>query len=236
MNSQPDPGAGKLSIIIPAYNESQTIRQLSEKLLTLESKKEIIVVDDGSTDGTREILEGLVHPDLKVVRHPSNRGKGAAIQTALSHCGGDFILIQDADLDQEAQLLEELLRPVREKNAGVVFGSRFLGQKPKMKKLNYWANRFLSFFASLLYGKNISDIETCFKVFRSDILRSIKLRSQSFTFEVEVTAKILKKGFEITEIPIREEWYRENYHASKKLCWVDGVKAFAALAYYRFFD
>lgn len=226
----------KLSILIPVYNEWRTIRQLLEKLVALKREKEIIVLDDGSSDGTKEILNSISHPQIKIFRHPANRGKGAAIRTALAQCTGDIVLIQDADLNQDPKVIDRLVEPFLEDGVKLVYGSRFLAQRPKMKWTNYWANRFLTFLTNFLYRTKISDVETCFKAFRSEVIKSIPLETEGFEFEVEVTAKVLRKGFPIKEVPIKQEWYLENYHDSKKLNWLDGVKAIVTLFKYRFED
>ena len=225
----------KLSILIPIYNESQTIRKLLEKILLIQQEKEIVVVDDGSTDGTRKILDSFRHPEVQIIRHPENQGKGAAVRTGLARCSGGIVVIQDGDLDQDLNVIYQLVQPVLNDGAQMVYGSRFLTQRPKMKLANFWANRFLSFLTRFLYRAQITDVETCFKAFRADLIKSIPLEGNGFEFEVEVTAKALKKGFKIKEVPIKQEWYEENYHDSKKLNWTDGVKAVFTLLKYRFF-
>ncbi len=224
----------KLSIVVPIYNESQTIGKLLEKIVEIQQEKEILVVDDGSTDGTREILDSIRHPEIRIFRHSENRGKGAAVRTGFANCSGEIVVIQDADLDQDLNIIYQLVQPVLSDGAQMVYGSRFLDGRPKMKWVNYWANKFLSFLTRFLYGSKITDVETCFKVFRADVLRNIALEGNGFEFEVEVTAKALKKGFKIHEVPIKREWYEENHHDSKKLNWTDGVKAVIALLKYRF--
>ncbi len=224
----------KLSILIPVYNEWKTIQELLTKLLELRVEKEIIVVDDGSNDGTGEILNSTAHPLIRVFKHPVNRGKGAAIRTGLSHCTGDIIIIQDADLDQDLNLLYQLIRPIVQDGARIVYGSRFLAERPKMKWTNYLANHFLSFLTRFLYRAKVTDVETCFKAFAADVIKSIPLETDGFEFEVEITAKVLKQSLEIREVPIRQEWYQENHHKITKLTWVDGVKAIATLMRYRF--
>lgn len=226
----------KLSIVVPIYNESQTIRNLLNKILQIQQEKEIIVVDDGSTDETPKILASFKHSDVQVLRHPLNRGKGAAVRTGLSHCTGGIVVIQDADLDQDHDVIYQLVKPVLNDGAQMVYGSRFLGERPRMKQANFFANKFLSFLTRFLYQADITDVETCFKAFRADVIQSIALEGNGFEFEVEITAKALKKGFKIKEVPIKQEWYEENYHESKKLHWTDGVKAVITLLKYRLFS
>ena len=226
--------APKLSILIPIYNEWRSIRELLDMILNLRFEKEIIIVDDGSTDGTREILDGIHHPLIQIFRHASNQGKGAAIRTALSYCTGDMVIIQDADLEQDPNDIYELVKPIMNEGAQVVYGSRFLGERPKMHWTAYHANRFLSWFASFLYGTKITDLETCYKVFSADLIKSLPLSADGFEFEPEVTARLLKRGIKIYEVPIKEDWYHGYNNNSKKVTWLDGIKAIATLLKYRF--
>lgn len=224
----------KLSILIPIYNEWKTIQQLLNKLLELRLEKEIIVVDDGSTDGTREILGRVHHPLIRILHHPANCGKGAAIRTALGHATGELVIIQDADLEQDPEDIYKLVEPFMQDGVHVVYGSRFLGQRPRMKWNAYVANVLISAFASLLFGRWITDVETCYKVFRADLIKAIPIEANGFEFEPEITAKLLKRGHKIREIPIKEDWYRGYDNNSKKVTWKDGVKAFSTLWRYRF--
>ena len=224
----------KLSILVPIYNEWKTIQELLDRILELKFEKEILVVDDGSTDGTREILDRLQHLAIRVFRHPDNRGKGAAIRTALSHCTGDIVIIQDADLEQDPNDIYELVKPIMIQGAQVVYGSRFLGQHPRMHWSAYWANVFLSRFTSFLYGAEITDLETCYKVFSAELIKNIPLKCRGFEFEPEVTAKLLRKGIKIHEVPIKEDWYHGYNNNSKKVTWWDGIKAILTLIQYRF--
>ena len=187
----------KLSILIPVYNEWKTIRELLEKLIDLKVEKEIIVVDDGSNDGTSEILDKISHPLIKRLRHPENRGKGAAIRTGLAHASGDLVIIQDADLEQDPNDIYQLIQPILKGEAKVVYGSRFLKERPKMNGPTYLANLFLSGLTRFLYSAHIPDLETCYKVFAADVIQSISLESNGFEFEPEITAKLLKRGYKI---------------------------------------
>ena len=223
----------KISIIIPVYNEWKTIRELLEQLLGLKLNKEIIVVDDGSSDGTSEILSSMKHPLITVYQHAKNRGKGAAIRTGLSVCTGSIVIIQDADLEQDPQDIYELVKPILNEGAQVVYGSRFLRAPPRMKWHAYVANLFLSYLTRVLYAADITDVETCYKVFRTEVLKSIALEAEGFEFEPEITAKILRNGISIREVPIKEDWFHGYDNNSKKVTWKDGVKAVWTLFKYR---
>lgn len=234
MNAQLEAKAWKLSIIIPVYNEWKTIRELLDKLLALKLEKEIIIVDDGSSDGTTEILNGIHHPLVRVFHHSRNQGKGAAIRTALQYISGAMVIIQDGDLEQDPEDIYRLVEPILRGGAEVVYGSRFLGQKPRMHWTAYWANQLISGLARLLFGAPITDVETCYKVFRTEVIRSISWTANGFEFEPEITAKLLRKGLRIYEIPIKEDWYHGYNNNTKKVTWKDGVKAIVTLFKYRF--
>ncbi|MGQ9849446.1 MAG: glycosyltransferase family 2 protein [Aggregatilineaceae bacterium] len=226
----------RLSVIIPCYNEMNTVAEIIRRVRAVKLAHEIIVVDDGSTDGTRDVL-AQVEPgdDLKIIYHPHNMGKGAAVRTGFQNATGDVFLIQDADLEYDPREYPILLRPIEEGIAKVVYGSRFLGGPRKaMFFWNMVANRTLTFITNLLYNAILSDMETCYKVFRAEVIRDIPLRSRRFDFEPEVTAKILKRGYRIYEVPISyngREWYE-----GKKISWKDGVIALWTLLRYRFTD
>lgn len=233
----------KLSIIMPVYNEISTIEKVIEnvKQTSLPNiDKEIIVVDDGSQDGTSQILKEM--DGITIISHKKNKGKGAAIRTGLKYATGDIIIIQDADLEYNPKEYPTLLKPILESDAKVVFGSRFMrSAKTRMpaqlseykgNKLYYLGNKFLSICVGLLYGKKITDMETCYKVFKREVLEGITLRATRFDFEPETTAKILKKGHDIIEVPIS---YRpRSPKEGKKITWKDGVKAMFYLIKYRF--
>lgn len=230
----------KLSVIIPAYNEEKTIREVIERVKKVQLKgiaKEIIVVDDLSDDNTREILRNIGDNSLKIVFHEKNLGKGAAVRTGIKNCTGDIILIQDADLEYDPAEYEKLLSPVTSGNADVVYGSRLDVIRKNIKnmyKLHYIGNMFLTLMTNLLYKAKITDMETGYKVFRRDVVKGINLRSSGFDFEPEITAKILKKGYKIHEVPIG--FAGRKFEEGKKITWMDGIKAAYCLIKYRFFD
>ncbi len=231
----------RLSILMPSYNEARTIQEILEQVDAADAaglEKELIIVDDGSTDGTREVLErldGLKTP-VRVLFHAQNMGKGAALRTALTYATGDVILIQDADLEYDPQEYTELLLPILAGRADVVYGSRLRGGKPvrDFSLLYLWGNKFVTFLANVLYGGALTDMETCYKVFRADVIKNIQIRANRFDFEPEVTAKILKRRHKIVELPI--SYYGRDRAEGKKLSWRDGVGTLWALLKYRFLD
>ena len=228
-----------LSILIPAYQEERTIGEVLRQVAEVDTEsagwdKEILVCDDGSTDGTVIVVEQRMaeDPRIRLVRHPENRGKGAAIRTALAEARGEYCLIQDADLEYEVSDYPALLAQVAA-GAEVVYGSRFLtAERPEgMRMPNYVANRILTISSNLLYGLSISDEATCFKVFRTDLLRSLDLTCNGFEFCPEVTAKLGKRKIKIAEVPIH---YRaRNIAEGKKVRWTDGVEALWVLVKHR---
>jgi len=224
----------KLSVIIPCYNERMTVATVIQRVRAVSLAHEIIVVDDGSTDGTREVL-AEVEPgeDLKIILHDHNQGKGAAVRTGFKAATGDVLLIQDADLEYDPREYPVLLRPIEEGITKVVYGSRFLGGPRKaMFFWNMVANRTLTLVTNILYNAILSDMETCYKVFRTDIVRDIPLRSRRFDFEPEITAKVLKRGHRIYEVPI--SYNGREWDEGKKITWKDGVIAMWTLFRYRF--
>jgi glycosyltransferase involved in cell wall biosynthesis len=230
----------KLSIIIPAYNEEKDILKVLNRVKKVKLgkiTKEIIIVDDFSTDGTRKILSKLKGPGLKIFFHKKNMGKGAAIRTALKHATGDIIMIQDADLEYNPEEYPKLLKPIIENKTKVVYGSRLDAIKrnsESMYKLHYFGNMFLTIVTNILYGTKITDMETCYKVFRKEVIENINLKARRFDFEPEITAKILKKGYKITEIPI--SFIGRKFDEGKKITWRDGIKALYYLVKYRVVD
>jgi len=225
----------KLSIIVPVFNERNTVQEILRRIRAVdlgEIGKELIVVDDGSTDGTGDILKLEEDMSCRVVRHGRNAGKGAAIRTGLPHATGDYVLIQDADLEYDPDDYRLLLAPVLKKKAEVVYGSRFTGEHRNMLFWHMLGNKFLSFVTNILYNTTLSDMETCYKLFSRESLEGITIRSDRFDFEPEITAKILKKRIRIYEVPI--SYAGREYHEGKKIHWYDGVSALWALVKYRF--
>ena len=226
----------KLSVVIPVYNEEATLEEIVRQVRAVDVNKEIVMVDDGSTDGSREILEKLADmPDVHVFHHEKNMGKGAAVRTAIQHVQGDAALIQDADLEYDPRDYPMLLQPFLEGTAQVVYGSRFLGG-PR-RAMMFWhmiANKMLTLATNILYDTILSDMETCYKLFDVEVIRSIPLRARGFELEPEITAKILKRGYRIYEVPIR--YAGREYHEGKKIQGSDAFKAMWTLFKYRFVD
>jgi dolichol-phosphate mannosyltransferase len=239
----------KLSIIIPAYNEEKTINELISRVTKVKLPKgitkEIIVVNDASKDSTklkvqRAKLE-LKLPDLKLVNQTINQGKGAALATGFKHATGDIILIQDADLEYDPEDYPKLIAPIISGKSKVVYGSRLkhyplrlFGSKKTPLVLHYLGNKFLTFVTRVLYGKEVTDMETCYKVFTKEVIKPITIESKRFDFEPEITAKILKKGYKIYEVPIKVS--PRGYEEGKKITWKDGFMAVWTLIKYKFFD
>lgn len=220
----------KLSVIIPVYNEIDTIEEVLRRVREIDLDKEIIVTDDCSTDGTREFLNRQA--DIILVESDQNQGKGKSIRSALEEVTGDIVLIQDADLEYDPNDYHALIQPIVDGDADMVYGSRFLRGKPKMRLINYIANKVFAALASLLYGVRVSDEATCYKAFRTEVLKSIELRCNRFEFCPEVTARLLKRGYRYVEVPI---WYEARTHAQgKKITWKDGVECIWTLLKYRF--
>jgi len=227
----------KLSIVMPVYNEAATINEIILRVQTIEQEKEIIIVDDGSTDGTVEYLKEVdsQYDNVSVLYHEKNRGKGAALQTGFAKVCGDIIVIQDADLEYDPRDYETLLVPILDGRADVVYGSRFLGGPHRV--LYFWhyvGNKLVTLLSDAFSNLNLTDMETCYKVFKREVLDEIKLRSKRFGFEPEFTMKIAKKGFRVYEVPI--SYSGRTYREGKKIVWKDGVKAFFAIIWFRFFN
>jgi glycosyltransferase involved in cell wall biosynthesis len=225
----------KLSVIIPVFNEEATIQEILKQVRAVNLACEIIVVDDGSTDGTRDLLKQEERqPGTTVIYHDRNQGKGAAVRTGFDRATGDILLIQDADLEYDPRDYAMLIRPIEEGRVKVTYGSRFLGPRKAMMFWHMLGNKFLTLLTNVLYNAILSDMETCYKVFRADVIRDIPLRSRRFEFEPEITAKVLKRGHRIFEVPI--SYYGREYHEGKKISWRDGPKAAWTLIKYRFVD
>ena len=229
-------GRMKLSVVIPVYNEKQTILKVLERVQSVEITKEIIVVDDCSTDGTREVLRGLPNCDnLKIILQPRNMGKGAALRAGFELVRGDVIVIQDADLEYDPGEYGNLLQPILAGKADVVYGSRFLGGPHRV--LLFWhsvGNSILTTLSNMLTDLNLTDMETCYKMFRADILKRIKLRENRFGFEPEFTAKVARARCRIYEVPI--SYSGRDYSEGKKIGWKDGAAAIYFILKYRFSD
>jgi glycosyltransferase involved in cell wall biosynthesis len=231
------PVSATLSVVIPVYNEARTIAAVIERVLkaSVTIPREIVVVDDASTDGTRQVLQSMPPGEIRLILHEANKGKGAAIRTGVAHATGDIVLIQDADLEYDPRDYPLLLEPILEDQADVVFGNRFHGGPHRV--LYFWhyaANRSLTLLTSVLTGLNVTDMEVGYKVFRRDVLRRITLKSNRFGFEPEVTIKVAKLGCRVYEVPIR--YYGRTYQEGKKITWRDGVAALFHIIRYRFFD
>ncbi len=227
----------KLSVIVPIYNERTTIQEVLDRLAAVPLDKEVIVVDDGSTDGSRQYLEQrgaggrLDGGVLKVILHGRNRGKGAAIRTALAHVEGEAVIIQDADLEYDPAEIPALLAPIAEGRADVVYGSRFLGSIEGMRWSHWLANKILTLTANVLYGAGLTDEATGYKLFRREVLDAMRLTCDRFEFCPEVTAKVRKAGHAIHELPLHSYVAR---HLDKKISWTDGFAAFWVLVRERF--
>lgn len=228
----------RLTILIPVYNEAGTIRDILQQVDGVEiagMEKELIVVDDGSSDGTQDVLKDLppMRNPVRLLFHAQNMGKGAALRTGLTYATGDIILIQDADLEYDPREYPELLAPILAGRADVVYGSRLRGGKPArdFSLLYLWGNKFVTLTTNLLYGSALTDMETCYKVFRADVIKNIPIHANRFDFEPEVTAKVLRRGHKIVEVPI--SYFGRDKAEGKKLSWRDGVGALWTLLKYR---
>ena len=229
----------KLSIIIPVYNEAKTIQTVVSRVMdavnSLGCQAEILVIDDGSTDGTQEILEKI--KGIRYIRLFINQGKGTALRTGFKEATGDIVLIQDADLEYDPNDYRILLTPILEGKADVVYGSRFKGEYQRV--LYFWhyvGNKFLTLLSNMFTNLNLSDMETCYKVFRKEVVDSFKnkLKSKRFGIEPEITARVAHAGWRIYEVPIN--YYGRTYEEGKKVNWWDGVKAIFAILYFNIFD
>jgi glycosyltransferase involved in cell wall biosynthesis len=223
-----------LSVVVPVYNERNTVVEIVRRMRQVELPVdlEIVIVDDGSDDGTGKVLGALEDSTVRVVHHPHNRGKGAAVRTALEHARGDLLLIQDADLEYDPDDWPKLLAPMLKGRARVVYGSRFTGERNNLLFWHWVGNRFLSLLTNVLYNTTLSDMETCYKLFDRRVLDGIVIRSDRFEFEPEITAKILRRGHRIYEVPI--SYSGRDFNEGKKITWKDGFAALATLVRYRF--
>ncbi len=225
----------KLSIVIPIYNEEKTLMTILEKVRAQDFEKEIILVDDGSTDGTRDILKSLDYPEVRIFLQKENQGKGAALRTGFAEATGDIIIIQDADLEYNPDEYADLIRPIQNGVADVVYGARFLGGPHRVLYFwHYCGNKLLTLITNILFNINLNDMETCYKVFKKEALEGVTTISNRFGFEPEITARMVKSKQRIYEIPI--SYFGRTYEEGKKITWKDGIVAFYTLIRFRLFD
>jgi glycosyltransferase involved in cell wall biosynthesis len=225
----------KLSVIIPVYNEKDTLREIINSVKNVAIDKEIILIDDFSTDGSRDILPGIVDESTRVYFHDRNMGKGAALRTGFAHATGDIVIIQDADLEYDPHQYPKLIQPILDGKADVVYGSRFVTGDYR-RVLFFWhmlGNRFLTLLSNVLTNLNLSDMETCYKVFRREVLEKINIEENRFGFEPEITAKIAKLNVRIYEVGI--SYSGRTYHEGKKIGWKDGLSAIRCILKYNLF-
>lgn len=222
----------KLSVIMPVYNEERTLREIIDRVSSVDIEKEIVIVDDASGDKTKQILNSLQDVSIKIIRHASNKGKGVSIRTALDYVSGDACIIQDGDLEYEPQDYLKLIEPVRSGQAEIVYGSRFLAKKRVTTPFHYVVNWFLTFCTNLLYSCGLTDMETCYKLFKTNVIKELDLKSDGFEIEAELTVKAIKKGHRIQEVPIL--YHARNYHEGKKIGWRDGTKTLYTILKFRF--
>ncbi|MBW6441657.1 glycosyltransferase family 2 protein [Patescibacteria group bacterium] len=227
----------KLSVVIPVYNEKNTIEKIVDLVLAVDGiDKELVIVDDGSTDGSIDILKkiGEKYPEIKIVIKGENRGKGHTLKVGFKETTGDYVIIQDADLEYDPQDYKKLLRALEEETVDVIYGSRFSGSYEKMSTLHYFGNKLLTLITNIFFGVMLTDMETCYKLIPGDFIRSIDIKSERFDFEPEITAKILKSGLKIKEVPISYEG--RAFSEGKKITWKDGFNAVYTLIKFRFFN
>ena len=225
----------KLSVVIPVYNEKDTVEEIFDRVLSVRGVElEIVLVDDGSTDGSIEVLQKLKEqqPQLKVIFKGVNSGKGATLREGFRHTTGDYVIVQDADLEYDPGDYLRLLDELKSGKAQVIYGSRFSGTYEDMSSLHYWGNKLLTLTTNMLFGVMLTDMETCYKLMPGDFARTVEIESSRFNFEPEITAKILKAGLKIREVPIS---YKGRTHSEgKKITWKDGMSAILTLLKFRF--
>jgi glycosyltransferase involved in cell wall biosynthesis len=226
-DTTPPPKLRKLSVVVPVFNERNTLVEILRRMRAVELpdsiEREIIVVDDGSDDGTRDVLKQLGDSTVRIIMHERNRGKGAAVRTGVAHATGEYVLVQDADLEYDPDDWPKLLNPILRGRTRVVYGSRFTGERRNMLFAHWIGNRFLSLVTNLLYNTTLSDMETCYKLLERDLVGQMKLHANRFDIEPEITAKVLKRGIRIYEVPI--SYTGREFEEGKKITWRDGFKA-----------
>ena len=225
-----------LSVVMPVFNEEKTIEEIIRKIQVIDVDKEIIIVDDFSTDRTRDILKSIKEKNIKILFHDENLGKGAALKTGFLYVKGDIVIIQDADLEYDPSEYPALMEPIIKGHADVVYGSRLSGGRPQRVHM-FWhklGNNMLTLFANILYNTTLSDIETGYKVFKLEVIKDMNIKSRDFTVEAEITAKIFKKKYKVYELPI--SYYGRSYSEGKKIRWYHGITALLALIKYKFID
>jgi glycosyltransferase involved in cell wall biosynthesis len=232
-------GSIKLSVVVPVFNERNTIEEILTRIQAVDVEKEIILVDDASTDGTREFLQGLrdqaSSDGMTILFHEKNKGKGAALQSGFQHVTGDLVVIQDADLEYDPREYGSLMQPILEGRADVVYGSRFLGGPHRVLFFwHYLGNRFLTFVCNMFSNLNLSDMETGYKMFRSEVLDNLELKSRRFGFEPEFTVKVSKRRYRVYEVPI--SYGGRTYAEGKKITWKDGLAALYFIVRFRIKD
>ena len=224
-----------LSIVVPVYNEARTVADVIERLLSIDlpAPREILVVNDGSTDGTREVLDRIpARPELRIIHAGKNGGKGSAIRIGFAEAAGTIVAIQDADLELDPAQIADLVRPILSGQTRVVYGSRFLAGRPDAPWLSIFANQVLTGVTNVLFGGRLTDMETCYKVMTTEVARSLQLECNRFDIEPEISAKLLRDGHRILELPVRFE--PRSRAQGKKIGWRDGVQAIKVLIKYRF--
>ncbi len=224
-----------LSVVVPVFNERETLEEIVRRIRATPWRKEIILVDDCSSDGTSDILDRMEGDDLRIFRHDRNCGKGAALRTGFAEVKGDIVLIQDADLEYDPSEYDRLLKPILDGHADVVYGSRFLGGPQRVHL--FWhriGNALVTLFSNMLTNLNLSDMETCYKVFKADVVRRLEIKSDRFGVEPELTAKVARMKCRIYEVPI--SYYGRDYAEGKKITWRDGLAAIWHIIRFRFFD